>query len=135
MNGIRYPYAFVHPELEPAVVRATQLDVGEAVVALKVGETVVEARRTDRPRLSEVVLQLPSTVTLSVGMPLVRGAEHRLSRCREDDRIDGRHAERGIAVGPTAVGARIRPTFVAVVVTDRPWSKSAYSMLTASENG
>ena len=45
------PVGLVQPERQPGAVGGAELDAGEAVVALEVGEAVVEPRRADRPRL------------------------------------------------------------------------------------
>ena len=93
--------------VRPAPRRSAQLDAGEAVVALEVGEAVVEPRRADRPRLAEVVLG-PLHRRPARGEAALVGLQHRSPRRGQDEGVDRRRAERQVRMDAAAVRARVR---------------------------
>ena len=126
----------VDPEREPVSGGGvTKLDASAAVlVALEIGEAVVELRVPDWSRLAKVEL-VAIDRSRACRDPALVGPQHRPPGAR-------RTTESTVGVPivrygwvPAPYGQARSPTFVAVVCTRRPAAVSRYSMPSASENG
>ena len=98
--------ALVEPEEKrPLVFGVEELDAREAVVvALEVGEGVVEFRRADRPRPPEVVLGALDGLRADRDPAVVR-LQHGSAGCAQDQLVDGLRADGQVRVHAEPVRA------------------------------